>query len=37
MSKREKKAFIEGIKVTLGSIAFIGLSIAFILYTVWVY
>ena len=37
MSKRERQAYREGIKATLGSIAFIGLSIAFILYAVWIY
>ena len=37
MSKRERQAYREGIKTALGSMAFIGLSIAYILYAVWNY
>lgn len=45
MSKRERqamkqairKAKIEGIKMALGSVVFIALSIAYMLYAVWTY
>ena len=37
MSKRERQAYREGIKVTLASIGFIALSIAYIAYAVWTY
>lgn len=37
MSKRERKAFVEGIKITLEVMAVIISSIAFVLYAVWTY
>ena len=37
MSKKERQAYREGIKVALGSVAFIGLSIAYMLYAIWIY
>lgn len=37
MTKKERKAYREGIKVTLASIGFIGLTIAYILYGLWIY
>ena len=37
MSKRERQAYKEGIKVTIASIGFIALSIAYMLYAVWTY
>ena len=37
MSKRERQAYREGIKVALGSVTFLALSIAYMLYAIWIY
>lgn len=37
MSKKERQAFVNGVKITLASIAFIACSIAYIVYAVYVY